>query len=71
MGRGAENPLRFGGRIVIGNDVWLGANVVVVANVSIGDHAIVGAGAVVTRDVEPWTIVGGVPARPIGKRPAP
>jgi galactoside O-acetyltransferase len=59
-----------GGRIAVGNDVWLGANVVVVAGVTIGDHAIVGAGAVVTKDVEPWTIVGGVPAQPIGRRPA-
>jgi galactoside O-acetyltransferase len=59
-----------GGRIQLGNDVWLGANVVVVAGVTIGDHAIVGAGAVVTKDVEPWTIVGGVPAQPIGRRPA-
>ena len=57
-----------GGRIVIGNDVWLGANVVVLPDVNIGDHAIIGAGAVVTRDVEPWAIVGGVPARVIGWR---
>lgn len=57
------------GRIVLKEDVWLGAGAVVVPGVTIGEHAIVGAGAVVTRDVEPWTIVGGVPAKPIGKRP--
>ncbi len=60
-----------GGRIVIGDDVWIGASVVVTADVTVGPHAIVGAGAVVTRDVAPWTIVGGVPARPIGRRPGP
>ncbi|MEO8033629.1 MAG: acyltransferase [Acidobacteriota bacterium] len=57
-----------GGRIIIGNDVWLGANCVVVAGVEIADHSIVGAGAVVTKNVEPWTIVAGVPARMIGRR---
>lgn len=57
------------GTIRIGNDVWLGANVVVAADVTIGDHAVVGAGAVVVKDVEPCTIVGGVPAKMIGRRP--
>jgi acetyltransferase-like isoleucine patch superfamily enzyme len=56
--------------IVIGADVWLGANSVVLAGVTIGDGAIVAAGAVVTRDVEPNTIVGGVPAKVIGRRDA-
>lgn len=58
-----------GGRIIIGNDVWIAANVVILPNVVIGDHSIVAAGAVVNRDVEPWSIVGGVPARVIGTRP--
>ncbi len=49
--------------IVIGRNAWLGANVTVVPGVSIGDGAIVAAGAVVTRDVPPMTVVGGVPAR--------
>jgi galactoside O-acetyltransferase len=57
-----------GGSIVIEDDVWLGANVVVVAGVTIGAHSVVGAGAVVTADVEPWSVVGGVPARLISKR---
>ncbi len=52
----------------IGNDVWLGANAVVLPGVTIGDGAIVGAGAVVTRDVPAHTVVAGVPARPIGER---
>ena len=49
--------------IVIGRNAWLGAGVTVVPGVSIGDGAIVAAGAVVTRDVPPMTVVGGVPAR--------
>ncbi|HCE39958.1 MAG TPA: acyltransferase, partial [Alcanivorax sp.] len=55
--------------IRIGRDVWLGARAGVVDGVTIGDHAVVGMGAVVTRDVPPWTIVAGNPARPIGRRP--
>lgn len=51
--------------ITIGNHVWIGANVTVLAGVSIGDWAVVGAGAVVTRDVPPRSVVGGVPARVI------
>lgn len=56
------------GDIVIGHDVWIGYEAVVLSGVTIGNGAIVGARAVVTRDVEPYTIVGGVPARPIKKR---
>lgn len=59
------------GDIVIGNDVWIGYDAVIMAGVTIGDGAIVGARAVVTRDVEPYSIVGGVPAREIRKRFAP
>ena len=49
--------------ILIGNDVWLGANVVVTAGVEIGNGCIVGAGAVVTGNLPPYSICGGVPAR--------
>lgn len=52
----------------IGHDVWIGSHVLVLDGVTIGNGAIVAAGAVVTHDVEPYTIVGGVPARPIRKR---
>lgn len=56
------------GDIVIGNDVWIGYEAVIMHGVKIGDGAIVGTRAVVTKDVPPYTIVGGVPARPIRKR---
>ena len=56
------------GDIVIGNDVWIGYEAVVMAGVTIGDGAIIGARAVVTKDVPPYTIVGGVPAREIRRR---
>lgn len=57
--------------IIVEDDVWLGANVTVVGGVRIGRGAVVGAGAVVTRDVPPYMIVGGVPARPIRPRGSP
>lgn len=57
-----------GDQAVIGNDVWLGANVVVLRGVTIGDGAVVAANAVVTQDVAPYTIVGGIPARMIRPR---
>lgn len=57
-----------GGTIEIGDDVWIGANVVVVPNVTIGAHAIIAAGAVVSRNVPEYAIAAGVPARTIGDR---
>ena len=56
------------GDIIIGNDVWIGYEAVIFAGVTIGDGAIIGTRAVVTKDVPPYTIVGGVPAKPIRKR---
>ena len=56
------------GDIVIGNDVWIGYEAVIMPGVTIGDGAIVGTRAVVTKNVPPYTIVGGVPAKPIRKR---
>lgn len=52
----------------IGNDVWIGARAVILGGVTIGDGAIIAAGAVVTSDVRPYSIVGGVPAREIKRR---
>lgn len=54
--------------VCIGNDVWIGANVVILPGTTIGDGAILAAGAVITKDVAPYAIVGGVPARLIRKR---
>lgn len=56
------------GDIVVGNDVWIGYEAVILAGVTIGDGAIIGSRAVVTKDVPPYTIVGGLPAKPIRKR---
>lgn len=56
------------GDIVIGNDVWIGYEAVIMAGVNIGDGAIIAARAVVTKDVPPYTIVGGTPAKEIRKR---
>ena len=56
------------GQIVIEDDVWIGANCVITPDVRIGRGAVVGAGAVVTRNVAPFSIVGGVPAKLIGMR---
>lgn len=56
------------GDIIIGNDVWIGYEAVIMAGVTIGDGAIIGTRAVVTKDVPPYTIVGGVPAKTIRKR---
>ena len=56
------------GDILIGNDVWIGFEAVILSGVTIGDGAIIGTRAVVTKDIPPYTIVGGVPAKPIRKR---
>ena len=51
------------GNIIIGDDVWIGANAIICSGVTVGQGAIVAAGGVVTKDVEPYAIVGGNPAR--------
>jgi acetyltransferase-like isoleucine patch superfamily enzyme len=57
------------GPIAIGRDVWLAGHVTVLAGVTIGDGAVVGAKAVVTRDIAPFAICAGIPAKAIGERP--
>lgn len=58
----------FEKNIIIGNDVWIGYGVQILPEITVGDGAVLAAGAVVIRDVEKYTVVGGVPARVIGKR---
>lgn len=62
------SQLPFKGDTVVGNDVWFGRESVVMPGVKIGDGAIIAAYSVVAKDVEPYTVVGGNPARPIKKR---
>ncbi|WP_345689511.1 acyltransferase [Novipirellula caenicola] len=57
-----------GGDVIIGDRVWIGFRAIVLPGVTIGEGAVVAAGAVVTRNVEPFTIVAGVPAKPMGRR---
>jgi acetyltransferase-like isoleucine patch superfamily enzyme len=54
--------------VKIGNDVWIGSGANILSGITIGDGAIIGAGGIVTKDVEPYTIVAGVPSKPIKKR---
>jgi virginiamycin A acetyltransferase len=56
------------GDVIIGNDVWIGLNALILSGVRIGDGAVIGASSVVTRDVPPYAIVGGNPARVIRMR---
>ena len=68
---GLDQPFRARRRekpVTIGNDVWIGHGAVVMPGLTIGDGAVVGANAVVTRDVAPYTVVAGVPARPLRAR---
>ena len=66
--RPADKDCPYKGDTVVGNDVWIGEKVTILPGVHIGDGAIIGACSVVTKDVEPYTIVGGNPARVIRKR---
>ena len=57
----------YGIEVTIGNNVWIGGNVVICAGVSIGDCCVIGAGSVVTKDIPAWTIAAGNPCRVIRK----
>lgn len=59
------------GPVVVGSDVWIGTNAIVLSGINIGHGAIIAAGAVVTRDVPPYAVVGGVPARVLKLRFTP
>lgn len=65
---GELTSLKEENEVTIGNDVWIGHNVLIVGNVTIGNGAILAAGSVITKDVLPYSIVGGVPAKMIKKR---
>lgn len=64
----AENKSKPQKRITIGNDVWIGEHAIILSGVSVGNGAVIAAGAVVTKDVPPYAIVGGVPAKVIRYR---
>lgn len=64
----AENAYRPAGDTVVGNDVWIGAEAMIMPGIRIGHGAMIGSRALVTRDVPPYTIVAGNPAREIRKR---
>jgi phosphonate metabolism protein (transferase hexapeptide repeat family) len=69
---GEDDPAVFEWRadqpVTVGHDVWIGHGAIVLPDVSVGDGAVVGAGTVVTEDVDPYTVVAGVPAEQIGRR---
>ncbi len=60
----AAMGVRMGG-VKIKDDVWIGAGVIILSGVTVGECSVIGAGAVVTKDVEPYTVVAGVPAKKI------
>lgn len=66
-----NSELRDNRPVVIGNDVWIGANVCILPGVHVGDGAVIAAGAIVTKDVPPYAIVGGIPAKVIRYRFSP
>ncbi|OKH87862.1 type B chloramphenicol O-acetyltransferase [Thalassospira sp. TSL5-1] len=65
---GAANGYEPSGDTVIGNDVWIGSEAIIMPGIKVGDGAIIGTRALVTRDVEPYAIIGGNPAKTIRKR---
>lgn len=64
----ANNGFLPAGDTMIGNDVWIGSEAIVMPGITVGHGAVIGTRALVTKDVEPYTIVGGNPAKPIRKR---
>ena len=70
MGHDPQSPSFSdqGGEVHIGNRVWIGYRSLIMPGVTIGEGAVVAAGAVVTKDVKPYTVVAGVPAKPISSR---
>jgi acetyltransferase-like isoleucine patch superfamily enzyme len=67
-GRLIGGPPKSKGNVVIGSDVWIGTEAMIMSGVTVGDGAVIGARSLVARDVEPYAIVAGNPARPIRKR---
>lgn len=64
----AKDAFKRAGDTVIGNDVWIGAKAIIMPGITVGDGAVIATAAIVTKDVAPYTIVGGNPAKPIKKR---
>lgn len=72
FGLGEDDPQVFSSRrsrpVSVGHDVWIGHGAIILPGVNIGTGAVVGAGSVIAKDIEPYTIVAGVPAKPIRER---
>lgn len=65
---GAQEITTTKGKVTIGNNVWIGDSVMILSGITIGDGSVIGAGAVITHDVDPFTVVAGVPAKVIRRR---
>lgn len=68
FGRYTDTEFKVKGVTNVGNDVWIGNNVVILQGVTVGDGAVIAAGSVVTKDIPPYAVVGGIPARVIKYR---